>query len=358
MKFVHIADIHFDCPFTVLGGRENLGDIRRLEQRKIFKKIINYIKENNVDYLFIAGDLYEHNYIRKSTIDFINSLFSEISQTQIFITPGNHDPYLKNSYYETYNWSPNVYIQKEEAGVYSDDNIDVYLTSFNDFYMSELPIENIKIQNKEKTNILITHCDLNGSKDENGFSYNPLLESKIKALNFDYVAMGHIHKSNYEENKNIIYPGSPISFGFDEPGEHGMVVGEINNKILYTEFIKLDDRIFTKYELCMDNVYSQEELIEQIYSLRLDKKNMYEIVLVGNRNFEINIINIQKFINIENVLKIKDNTKIGYDIEKIAQESSFRGIFVREVIKKYETVEYTEEQIKKAIEIGLEAINN
>ena len=39
MKFVHIADMHFDSPFTSLGRIEGLSDIRRLEQRKIFKKI-------------------------------------------------------------------------------------------------------------------------------------------------------------------------------------------------------------------------------------------------------------------------------------------------------------------------------
>ena len=34
MKFVHIADMHFDSPFTSLGRIEGLSDIRRLEQRK------------------------------------------------------------------------------------------------------------------------------------------------------------------------------------------------------------------------------------------------------------------------------------------------------------------------------------
>ncbi len=33
--------------------------------------------------------------ISKTTIEYINHLFQEIPQTQIFITPGNHDPYLK-----------------------------------------------------------------------------------------------------------------------------------------------------------------------------------------------------------------------------------------------------------------------
>lgn len=336
MKFVHIADMHFDCPFSSLGSKDNLGDIRRLEQRKIFKKIIDYIKENSIDYFFIAGDLYEYNYIRKSTIDYINNLFKEIPETKVFIVPGNHDPYLKDSYYATYKWADNLYIQKEEFGIFQDENIDIYMTAFTDFYMNESPIENIKIENKNKINILLSHCDLNGNKDEKGFSYNPISDSKIKALGFDYVAMGHIHKSNFDESKSVIYPGSPISFGFDELGEHGMIAGEINNGILYTKFIKLDERIFTKYALNVDNIFSQEELVESIADLKLDEKNMYEIVLIGNRQFAINVRDIQKLIYCENILKIKDNTKIGYDIEKIAQENTLRGVFVREVIKKYD----------------------
>ena len=81
MKFIHIADMHFDSPFVNLSDKENLGDLRRLEQRRVFKKIIEYIKENDIKYLFISGDLYEHKYIKKSTIEYINNLFKEIPRT-------------------------------------------------------------------------------------------------------------------------------------------------------------------------------------------------------------------------------------------------------------------------------------
>ena len=40
MKFVHIADMHFDGIFNNISNKENLGELRRLDQRKIFKKII------------------------------------------------------------------------------------------------------------------------------------------------------------------------------------------------------------------------------------------------------------------------------------------------------------------------------
>jgi DNA repair exonuclease SbcCD nuclease subunit len=66
MKFIHIADMHFDCPFTNLSDKDNLGKIRRLEQRKAFKEVINYIKNNNIEYFFIAGDLYEQKYVKEA----------------------------------------------------------------------------------------------------------------------------------------------------------------------------------------------------------------------------------------------------------------------------------------------------
>ena len=44
MKFIHIADMHFDSPFTLLSSQENFGDQRRLEQRRALKKIIEKIR--------------------------------------------------------------------------------------------------------------------------------------------------------------------------------------------------------------------------------------------------------------------------------------------------------------------------
>ena len=61
MKFVHIADMHFDTAFESL--KDDLGEKRRLEQREAFSKMIEYIKINKIPYLFISGDLYEQKYV-------------------------------------------------------------------------------------------------------------------------------------------------------------------------------------------------------------------------------------------------------------------------------------------------------
>ena len=59
MRFVQVGDIHFDVPFTTISDRADLGEMRRLEQRKAFKKVIDFVNVNKVEYLLIVGDLYE-----------------------------------------------------------------------------------------------------------------------------------------------------------------------------------------------------------------------------------------------------------------------------------------------------------
>ena len=356
MKFLHMADMHFDAPFSTLAIKKNLGDARRLEQREAFRKIIDYILENEIEYFFIAGDLYEHSNIKKSTIEFINKQFERISKTKIFIVPGNHDPYIKDSMYEKYEFNSNVYIFKNNLEKYEDENTIIYGNGFTNFYENHNKLEELDIDESEKSIILLAHLDVNGVKDKNDLSYNPIALGKLKNLKFDYAALGHIHNINFIENEKISYAGSTISLGFDELGEHGVIVGEIKNKKLKTEFLKIDDRIFTEYELNVDNIASDEEIIEQINELKFKEKELIKIILVGNVNFDIDIGKIRNLTENENIVKIKDLTSVNIDIEKIINENTLKGFFVRNVIEKYNAGEIDEEQTNSIIKIGLDAM--
>lgn len=357
MKFVHIADMHFDAPFTSLVTKNNFSESRRLDQRKIFKKIITYIKENDVKYLFIAGDLYENEYVKKSTIIYINDLFKEIPETKIFIAPGNHDPYIKNSYYANFNFVPNVHIFKGNFECKEMVDANIYGMGFTSFYCKDTNFGNlVKIENG-KPNILVMHASLNGGIEENR-EYNPVLESKLETLEMNYTALGHIHKPYYNEkkNQNIVYSGSPMSFGFDELGKHGMIIGEIDKDKLNLEFIELDDLEFTVLKQDVENFNSKEDLIEYINEIQLEENKLYKIELIGNRNFEINTAEIIKHIENDRILKIKDLTKIGYDLNELQKENTLKGLFVRKILDKLENKEYTDTELEKAIEIGLNAM--
>ncbi len=355
MKFIHIADFHFDSPFVNLSDKEGLGELCRLAQRKVFKKVIDYIKENNIETLFISGDLYEQTYIRKTTIEYINNLFKEIPNTQIYIAPGNHDPYIKNSYYNKFKWNENVKIFKGNIEKVETPEADIYGYGFEDFYCNNSGIEELQIQNKEKANILIIHGDLDSSMTAEK-QYNPMSRKMLEEKGFDYIALGHIHKPSYETN--IVYPGSAFPLGFDELGSRGMIQGEIEDNKLKVKYIELNEIYFVEKQIDVTEVLSKEELVEKINEIEIQEKELAKISLIGRRNFEIDIYELYKLISNQKVIKIKDKTKINYDLEKIAKETTLKGLYTKELTEmlRQEQNEKEKQIIEKAIEIGLETL--
>lgn len=188
-----------------------------------------------------------------------------------------------------------------------------------------------------------------------GLQYNPINKYKLKQLGFDYVALGHIHKLDYntEENQRIIYPGSTISMGFDELGKHGFIVGELTKEKLEIAFIPVDNKEFVELEMNITEINDLEQLIEKLNELLLDENKFYKIILVGKRKFEIDILELMKLITRENIIKIKNKTQPDYEIEKMTNETTLKGIFIKQLLEEKENQNYTEEEINKILEIGL-----
>lgn len=360
MKFIHIADIHLDSPFVNFSDKDYLADLRRLEQRKALKKVVDYIKENKIEFLFISGDLYEHKYIRQSTIEYINRLFKEIPLTKIFISPGNHDPFLKNSYYNKFKWNENVKIFNANVERVELEGVDIYGYGFNDFYCTNCEIENIEIKDKSKLNILVIHGTLDGASIEEK-QYNSMSKRMLKEKGFDYIAMGHIHKLDYneEENQKLIYPGSLIALGFDEIASHGMIEGEFKKGQVEKRFIKIDEEEFKEIEINIEECFAKEDLIEKINKIQIKENQYVKIILVGNRKFEIDTYEILKLIENDRIIKVKNKTKIEIDLEKLSNENTLKGLFLKEIkeeIEKGNIDSVQNEIIEKSIEIALEAL--
>lgn len=357
MKFVHMADMHFDTSFTTLTNKADLGDKRRLDQRMVFKKIIDFIKENNIPFLFISGDLYEHEYIRQSTIEYINNLFKEIPNTRIFISPGNHDPFLKNSFYNRFKWNENVHIFGPEISVVELPEINIYGYGFNDFYYKNPAINSFELPENNKINVLITHGSLDGGYDDNRV-YNPMSEKVLKEKGFDYIALGHIHKIYYNdyEDQRVAYPGSTISMGFDELGEHGILVGDISKTELKVEFVSMDNCEFVVKQIDMAEIHDSTELADRINNIDISENKYYKIELVGTRNFEIDLYSLKKLVFNNSIIKIKDLTKIGYNIQEIMNESTLRGLFAKEIYERMQANPEQKELLESALEIGFEIL--
>ena len=156
-----------------------------------------------------------------------------------------------------------------------------------------------------------------------------------------------------------MYPGSTVSLGFDELGKHGMIVGDVEKEKIKLEFIPLDEKEFKLKEIDVTEIISKEELIEKINELNFNENELIEIILIGKRNFEINTYELNKLIFNEKIIKIKNKTKINYNLEKIANENTLKGLFAKNIKNKLNDETLTEEEkeiVEKAIEIAFDAL--
>ena len=94
-------------------------------------------------------------------------------------------------------------------------------------------------------------------------------------------------------------------------------------------------------------------MIELLNGLNIEENVMIKIILEGTRQFEIEENKILKLLNNKNILKIKNNTKIKYNLEELSQQNNLKGIFVKEMLQLLEENKEDKETIEKAIEIGL-----
>lgn len=388
IKFLHCADIHLDAPFTSLGIDPGKSAIRRQDLKDTFQRIIHLAKSENVDLLLVCGDLYEHEYIKKSTISFINDMFNEISRVDIFIVPGNHDPYVANSFYRSNMWPQNVHILTSDKPyhILQNRNVCLHGIGFKSFSEEKSLIQGLKPADNKFINILLMHGTVDMGIGQS--TYNPMSVDELSALGMDYIALGHFHNriDNIGAKGVIFNPGSPEPLGFDEPGEHGVLVGTIRKQIpeksfLETRFVSLNQRQYICMDIAVDGCSNNGQVLSRItdaieklstaakadsnrypQDFHFDNVNLLvDITLKGylDRDFKIDVFNL--IDNLKNRvfhLKIKDDTKPDYNFEEIMKEPGLRGLYVRKMYERINAAQDEKQKLiyTKALYYGMDAL--
>ncbi len=135
--------------------------------------------------------------------------------------------------------------------------------------------------------------------------------------------------------------------------------GEIdeNTKELKLEFVPVDEKEYAELKLDVTDIASEEELIEKINDGKFEQDKYWKIILTGEKYIDINSNKILKYIVHQNVIKIKDMTKIGIDLNLKAKKNNLEGIFIRKLQERLKEFPEDSEKIYKAIEIGLNAFD-
>ena len=71
---------------------------RRQEQRQLLTRLADTARQAQVDLVFLAGDLFDGQRARPETVQALYQVLEEL-EAEVFLSPGNHDPYSPTSPY-------------------------------------------------------------------------------------------------------------------------------------------------------------------------------------------------------------------------------------------------------------------
>lgn len=250
MKFIHISDLHL--------GKRIYGVSMLEDQSYILQEILRIAKEQAVDGVIIAGDIYDKSIPPASAVEVFDQFLVELASAKykVFMISGNHDSPERLAFGGRLMEQEGVYMspvfQKEIKPVEVTDEygtLHMYLLPFvkpihvreafedesikSYTQAAELVIRNMNVD-ESKRNILITHQFVTGAirSESEDISVGGSDNVNAEVFNaFDYVALGHLHGPQSVTRATIRYCGTPLKYSFSEARhEKSVTIVEVGDK--------------------------------------------------------------------------------------------------------------------------------
>ncbi|MBS3081569.1 DNA repair exonuclease [Candidatus Pacearchaeota archaeon] len=316
MRFVHLADCH-------LGGWR-YPELQQLNFES-FKYALETSKKEKVDFILIAGDLFDSAYPPIETIKDAFNEFRKLKEANIpvFFIAGSHDYSISGKSFldvlEKSGFAVNVYKSQERDGsiileptIYK--NVAIYGFPGKKTGLEVYDIPKIKLHEAPGLfRILMLHTTL---KDALPTLDIPSVDRKILPK-VDYLALGHLHL--IYEKENAVYGGPiyPNNASELENLQYGAFYIVDTNRSIKRHNIKLKDVLVLDLEIT-DSLTGTEIILEELkkHSLK-DKILILKLkgVLERGRIVDVNFNKIEEFCLSQGVYCfMKNTTKLFFPI--------------------------------------------
>ncbi len=224
MKFVHAADLHLDSPLRGLERYEGAPvDRLRGATRAAMENLVELCVGERVDFVVLAGDLYDGDWRDYSTALFFASQLSHLRQAgiRVYWLRGNHDAQsqitkhlrLPENSFEFSSRRPQSFVL-DDLGVaihgqgfakraVTDDLAAKYPASIDGYF-----------------NIGVLHTCVSGRAGHE--PYAPCSVETLVAKGYDYWALGHVHRREVlHRDPWVVFPGNLQGRHVRETGAKG-----------------------------------------------------------------------------------------------------------------------------------------
>lgn len=327
MKFLHTADLHI--------GKKIFEQSLIEDQRYILKQIAEIAVREKVDAVLIAGDVYDRAVPSTEAVGLLDHFLTRLVESKIPVVmiSGNHDSPERVSFADRILEKKGLYI----AGTYTEPLKTVHLEdAYGPVTVVCMPFVKPAVtgtasgaQAVEKMlerlslpedpcgrTILLTHFFVTGEAGELPELSDSESDVNVGGLDsvpaelfrqFDYVALGHIHRPQRVGRREIYYAGAPLKYSFGEARNEKSVnlvelgaPGEISVRKLGLTPLRemrcvrgrlsdlmnrdvLEESGSLKEDYMQATLTDTEELIDPIGTLRSVYPNLLQIVWEKNQ---------------------------------------------------------------------------
>lgn len=289
LKFIHAADLHLESPFKGLKNDETPNGLWKQIYESTFKsfeRIVNDAIEYDVDFVLLAGDLFDRDNQTPKTYDFFQSQMQKLNEHNIdvYMIYGNHDYFDMQK--ESVSFPDNVHVfgNEVETKTFTLDGKKIAITGFSyaNKWITDKKIDEYPVKNDVDVQIGLLH----GGLEQTGDHYAPFSLDDLISKKYDYWALGHIHKrQQLNENPPVFYSGNIQGRHKNEPGDKGYLLVDDESGKLEAQFHATSLIDLLTLDLSMDFVDVESA------------KNHILQVLMGNKYENMQLISLNLILN-------------------------------------------------------------
>lgn len=350
MKLIHCADLHLDSSLGTHMSAEQAAK-RNAEILKTFRRMTEYAKENDVRVVLIAGDFFDGTRVSGRTIDSCLDAMERSENIDFLVLSGNHDDV--RTAFQGKTMPENVKIFSDHWQTYSYDNLEIL--GIEETEENAEGLYDSLPEKKEAFRIVMLHGQIGSSCGVDQVNLN-----RLKGRGIDYLALGHIHAyacERLDEKGIYCYPGCLEGRGFDECGEKGFVLLNVDEDGISSSFVPYAARRLHRIPVDVSGLESNAaaEIALREAAREVPSEDMVEFLLEGRVSAEsrISAKYLERFFEDDFFfVKVKDESKLAFAEEDYSNDISLKGEFIRHVL----AADLTEEKKARMIRIGLEAL--
>jgi DNA repair protein SbcD/Mre11 len=244
MKFIHAADIHLDSPLVGLQFYEGapVEEIRGATRRAL-QNLVELAAAEKVDFVLLAGDLYDGDWKDYNTGLFLSNQMSRLREEgiRVFIISGNHD--AASQITRHLRMPENVKalsVRNPETVLIEELGVAIHGQGYPARAVTEDLAGGYPLASPHHFNIGLLHTSLDGREGHE--AYAPTNIAGLLSKGYDYWALGHVHaREIVREDPWIVFPGNIQGRHIRETGSKGCTLIEAqDSRVIRVEHRELD----------------------------------------------------------------------------------------------------------------------